>query len=251
MTPGDSLPARIDNDHLRLSALHPDFGVEVSAVDLREPLSTNVGRALCAALWQHSLLVFRGQPLSNPALERVGRHLGARQSEVKRFEAAGPSPDQRWHCVGAINGDPAIATVLCPRSAPLEGGGMAFVSTRTALEALSKDQRDELANLTAVHTFHGDPARQEKHALTVAHPHTAHSSLFLGYHVRAVEGLASGESDALIGRLMAQATRPDAVYRHDFRPGDVLIWDNWSLMHRACALAEGEHRVVEEISILP
>jgi taurine dioxygenase len=221
--------------------LHKDFGLEIRGIDLR----ADAIRTIRDALEKHSLLVVRQQALSGDRLVEFGRRLGGGVSELKRFETPGPSTDQPWHAVGAIDGDPALATVLCVRIAPERGGGMEFTSTRALFESLSQEERDALERVTATHVFRAAPDRRVSYPLVVRHRPDAAPALLLGYHLVAVDP----PTPQPIAALMAAATSADRVYRHDFEAGDVLIWDNASLMHRACALREGERRVVEEVAI--
>ena len=228
--------------------LRADFGLEIRDLDLRDALSAYVWEGLRQALWAHSLLVVRRQALIAADLSRIARQIGDPDSAVKRFETLGPSPDQQWHAVGAITGAPALATLLCVREAPLSGGGMEFASTRSLYAALTAEERAVLDQTMALHAFRAEPARTIRHALVVEHPRSRARSLLLGYHVIGVEGPplpAHLSPEALLER----ASVPERVYRHDFEPGDVLLWDNWALMHRACALAPGEKRIVEEVAI--
>ena len=221
--------------------LHPDFGLEIRDIDLHG----DVAGRIRDALERHSLLVVRQQALGGDDLVDFGRRLGRGVSELKRFETHGPSADQAWHAVGAIDGDPAFATVLCVRAAPERGGGMDFTSTRALFERLPQAERDALERVTATHVFRATPETRVSYPLVVRQRPDAAPSLLLGYHVVAVDP----PTPQPIAALMAAATSAERVYRHDFDAGDVLIWDNRALMHRACALRESERRVVEEVAV--
>lgn len=229
--------------------LHAEFGLEVEHVDLRDSLPQYVWEALRQALWEHSLLVFRRQRLSHADMARVARKFGPSASGVKRFETSGPSLDQAWHAVGTIEVAPAAATLLCAREAPHRGGGMQFTSTRALLAALSAEDRRLLDGATASHVFRSDPDRSVLWPLVIRHADNGKASLLLGYHVVEFECETALPARLAPAALMAQATAPERVYRHDFGADDVLLWDNAALMHRACALMPGERRAIEEVSI--
>jgi taurine dioxygenase len=74
------------------------------------------------------------------------------------------------------------------------------------------------------------------HPIVRVHPDTGRKCLFVneGYTTRIVD-MEPGESDALLAALFAHVTRPEFVYRHQWRPGDFLIWDNCATQHRAVA----------------
>lgn len=229
--------------------LHADFGLEVEHADLRDSLPDYVWEALRQALWEHALLVFRHQALSGADITRIARQFGASSSGVKRFETVGPTPDQAWHAVGAIEDAPASATLLCSREAPPRSGGMEFTSTRVVLAALSAEDRRLLEGVTASHVFRADPDRSIRWPLVVQQPRNGKASLLLGYHVVAIECATALPAHLAPDALITRATTPEHVYRHDFGPDDVLLWDNSSLMHRACALMPGERCVIEEIAV--
>ena len=226
---------------MTLRPVHPDFGVEIRDIDLHG----DVAATIRDALEKHSLVIVRQQALSGEDLVDFGRRLGATVSELKRFETPGPSADQAWHAVGAIDGDPALATVLCALVAPDRGGGMEFTSTRAVFASLKLQEREALERVTATHVFRSAPERPVRYPLVVRQRADTAPSLLLGYHVVAVDP----PTPQPVAALIAAATSTPRVYRHDFEAGDVLIWDNWSLMHRACALREGERRVVEEVAV--
>jgi|LNFM01.1.fsa_nt_gb alpha-ketoglutarate-dependent taurine dioxygenase len=228
--------------------LHTDFGAEVGGLDLRDSVNPAAQLLLVQALREHSLLLFRAQPLVATDFPRIAATIGRNCSELKRYETPGPSPDQAWHCVGAIGGSPATATLLCSRVAPASGGGMAFVSTRALWQRLPQTRRQSLAALRGRHSFRAAPGHVESFPLLNSHGGGA-PALFAGYHLRGFEDMADDQAGPLIAELMTEATRPGACCEIDLAAGDVLLWDNWSLMHRACAVTSGETRVIEEVSV--
>jgi alpha-ketoglutarate-dependent taurine dioxygenase len=227
-------------------SLHADFGVEISGLDLCGTLEAAAGSTLLSALHQHALLLFRSQALDAADFPRIAAAIGQRCSELKRYETPGPSPDQAWHCVGAIGDEPARATVLCCREAPANGGGMAFVSTRALWRRLPPELCSRLRSLRGVHSFRAAPECREAYPLL---PDGGIPAPFMGYHLRSFEGVAQPEAENLITMLMTEATRADAICAITLAPGDVLIWLNNPLMHRACAVIAGERRVIEEVSV--
>lgn len=229
--------------------LHQDFGIEILDIDLQDAQSDAVWSSLRDSLARHALLVLRKQKLTHEAMQRAALRFGSRHGVVQRVETRGPSENQEWHCTEALEGAPAIATVLCAREAPPQDGGMEFVSTRAAFAALCAAEQQKLLRATGSHVFRAEPERVCTYPLVVTHPHTEQRSLFIGAHLVRIAGIAAAESERLVRQLVEGATQPERIYHHDFRPDDVLIWENASLMHRACALRPGEKRVVEEISV--
>ena len=71
------------------------------------------------------------------------------------------------------------------------------------------------------------------HPLVRVHPDTGRKCLFMGEHASHIEGWPMADGRALLARLEEQATEERFIYRHQWRPGDVLMWDNRCLLHRA------------------
>jgi alpha-ketoglutarate-dependent taurine dioxygenase len=224
-----------------MQALHPDFGVELPTLPAPAVLD--------AALRQHALVVVRAANLTDESLLALGHALGRVDGGVKRFTGEGPSPDQRWHHVGAIVDAPARATLLYPEIAAPGAPGMQFVSMRATWHALPAAEQHALTGRVAVHTFRSAPNQRAAQPLVFAPQDAAETALFVGYHAVGVEGMPNVEAQPLLTALMAQATALPRIYTHVFQPGDFIVWDNRALMHRACALPAGANRAVREIAI--
>jgi alpha-ketoglutarate-dependent taurine dioxygenase len=80
--------------------------------------------------------------------------------------------------------------------------------------------------------------------LVKIHSVTGRPALFIGRHAHAIPGLTETESDALLTRLLDDACRPPRVHRHHWQPGDVVVWDNRCVLHRACEWDLAEPRVM-------
>ena len=76
-------------------------------------------------------------------------------------------------------------------------------------------------------------AEPQRRPLVKTHPETGRPCLMVGRHAFGVTGLPPEASEALLERLCAEACRPPRVWRHSWTPGDVVVWDNRRLMHRA------------------
>jgi alpha-ketoglutarate-dependent 2,4-dichlorophenoxyacetate dioxygenase len=71
---------------------------------------------------------------------------------------------------------------------------------------------------------------------------TAERNVFVGSHVREIEGMADAEARPLIDRLIAEVTRPQSIYRHRWQAGDFVIWDNRCMLHRGCGYDADKYR---------
>ncbi|MDE2301897.1 MAG: TauD/TfdA family dioxygenase [Sphingomonadales bacterium] len=153
-----------------------------------------------------------------------------------------------WHMDGHYEEVPPFATVVRPRVLPPESH-TDFANTYAAYEDLSDEDKALVEGLTVVHTMQSAlfPAKPdctvEEFALWASYPERAHplvwhhrsgrKSLILSTSGAWIPGLHKVESAELLQRLMRHATQPRYVYRHTWRPNDLLLWDNTGTMHRA------------------
>jgi taurine dioxygenase len=255
---------------LRLRPLTPSFGTEVAGLDLSLPLAPAAAAEMRALFDERLVLLFRGQRLSPEAHIAFGRHFGTLEIHVldqyhaaqhpELFVLSNLGPDGRpnrvhpdfgtlvWHTDASFQRRPAYATILYAEAAPRAGGHTLFADTLSAFEALSEADRDRFASMRVIHDLsisrekagYGPlpPDQRAKapaveHPLVRTHPPSGRRGLYLGSHAQRIVGLAPYESAGLIERLMAHATEPRFVYDHAWRPGDLLMWDNRAVLHRA------------------
>jgi alpha-ketoglutarate-dependent 2,4-dichlorophenoxyacetate dioxygenase len=225
-----------------------------------------------AAFEQHSVLVFRDHQVTDegqlafsrcfgpPEVTKVGS-LGT-GSHFVILSTIGPDgkvvpPDHRlamrnkanqlWHTDSSFKRVPALTSVLSARIIPARDGETEFVSTRLAFERLDPGSRKKLANSFAWHDYAhsrgqiaADLASPEERAalppqcwrMVWKNPANGRSALYLASHAYAVEGMEPAAGKKLIDELMAAATAPGTSYVHEWRAGDVVMWDNRATMHR-------------------
>jgi len=156
-----------------------------------------------------------------------------------------------WHTDDSYMAAPARATVLYANTLPASGGDTLFADTTAAYDALAPSDRAGLDGLRVVHTYQSRrnvnavPTRSASeqdltppvdHPLVRTAPATGRRSLYLNPNrMERVLGLDDATSDRLLDRLIVHATQERFVYRHVWRPHDVVIWDNARSMHRASA----------------
>ena len=142
---------------------------------------------------------------------------------------------------------PALASVLSARIIPARGGETEYVSTRLALARLDAALREKLTNSFAWHDYAhsrgqiapGLASPEERAALPPAcwrmvwkNPVNGRPALYLASHAYAIEGMEQAAAQKLLGELMQAATAPGSSYVHQWRKGDVVMWDNRATMHR-------------------
>ena len=165
--------------------------------------------------------------------------------------------NQSWHHDSSFKPVPAGASVLSAREIPSRGGNTEFASMRAAFAALDRAEQARLRGLIAIHDFAWSRRRVDPALVTdaeaSANPPVRHPvvrdenpygpALYLGAHARAIDGMDAAESRELIDRLVAIAGQPPFTYAHRWAPGDMVIWDNRAVLHRATPFAAtGERR---------
>lgn len=171
-------------------------------------------------------------------------------------EPTGPSPRmqrmslaENWHTDSSYRRVPSFITILHGIEIPPVGGQTHFTSMHAAYDALPADLRRRIEPLSAVHSWEYQrmltPGRQPmteqerastppiRHRLVQTHPATGRKLLYISSSAQRIEGLLDSESRALLDELARLSTRPEAIYTHDWRPNDVVIWDNRATLHRA------------------
>lgn len=152
-----------------------------------------------------------------------------------------------WHIDSSFRTLPSKASMLYAIEMPAEGGDTMFADTTLAYDALPDDRKAELEKLVIVHDFeetrrrHNLPPRPpEVRAATpparqplVAERSTGRRALFIGSHAAGIEGMSYEDARAQIDALEEFATRPQFTYRHQWRAGDMVMFDNICVMHQA------------------
>jgi alpha-ketoglutarate-dependent 2,4-dichlorophenoxyacetate dioxygenase len=182
----------------------------------------------------------------------------ARQSnlDIKTGEFI-PADDRRmiyqlanmlWHSDSSFKPVPALCSLLSARIIPPEGGATEFASTRCAYPALPEDLKRRVAGAIAVHDFSwsrdqirpGFFTAEERatyppvrHPLVRTNPVNGRKALFLGAHASHIEGLPIEDGRALLKELLDHVTQPQFRYRHEWKEGDLVVWDNRCVLHRA------------------
>ena len=241
-------------------------GALVTGVDRERLLDDDALPAwTLAALEDNGALVFRDLHLDDATQVAFSRKLG----EVETF-GQGEHPEIfrvtldpaknrsatylrgtfDWHIDGCTEDIPIMATMLSAHAVAESGGETEFASSYEAYEQLDDDEKERLASVRVVHTIEAsqrlvnpDPSPDELalwrrrppkvHPLVWQH-RSGRRSLVLGATADHVVGMDPDASRALLDELLARATTPELVYRHEWSLGDVVIWDNRGVLHRAC-----------------
>jgi taurine dioxygenase len=149
-------------------------------------------------------------------------------------------PRSVFHVDTSYVSRPPAYTALRAVTIPDAGGHTLFSNQYRAARTLPADLRDQVVGRLATHVVTGvDPGDEQehraRHPLLRPHPLTAEVALYLTTPARCVgvDGLDADAATTLIASLYAHSIREDNVYRHRWRRGDVVMWDNVAVMHRA------------------
>ena len=171
-----------------------------------------------------------------------------------------------WHTDMSYLPDPPMASALYALEIPPSGGDTSFCSMYAAWEELPPALQQRAATLRVKHdgtynsggyvrqgvTPTGDPRTSPGtlHPLVHPHPETGRRALYLGRRRNAyIDGLSLAESDAVLDEIWAQATRDALTWRHQWRAGDLVIWDNRCTMHRRDAFDPAMRRTMHRTQI--
>jgi len=228
-------------------ALTP-FGVRVES-DLSRPLDAQEQEQFRRLFEREKLLVFHDQKLSEADQVRVLGYLGrvlGRRGEYREISADGNLGAGALCFHSDLSFTPEPFKVLSLHALEVVDGRTwtSFASGIAALEALPRTLRlrvDGLAAVAAISQIQSHRAvpyavpdflPQVTRPALIAHPATGEPILYVTEMQTArIEGLAPAESDALLAELFGYLYRPENVYRHTWRTGDLVIWDNLALQH--------------------
>lgn len=256
----------IDALPFQIRRLTDKMAAEVIGLDLRTPFDTLTRDAVYQAFLDNQILVFRDQDLTKEEQVAFTEQFGTLERHTLSNRGASDSPfvhivtnldaDGRptgvlkstlWHSDKSFRPAPSMATILHARVLPPDGGDTVFANMYAAYEALDAAEQAELDQVRVVHSWELsrenigrtlsqaelDDAPPSTHPLAREHPDTGRRALFLGMNASHFEGGSIEEDRARILALEDHATQERFLYRHNWRQGDLLMWDNRCLLHRA------------------
>jgi len=255
-----------------LRRLSYPLGAEVCDIDVTALISESDFGEIYRAFLDHGILLFRNQEISREQHIAFSRRFGEldphdafpsdRHPDYPELMVVtnDPAPDgtpsisrytgRRWHTDMSQTLKPALGSLLRCWRVPEVGGDTLFANMTLAYDALSEGMKKLIDGLHAIHyagsrkldstsADQAHAAEQKRisppvaHPVARVHPETGRKAIYLGEKVRRFDGMTEEESRPLIDYLNRHATRPEFVYRHQWRPHDILIWDNRSTMHQA------------------
>ncbi len=252
-------------DTIEVAPLSPVIGAEISGVNLAEPLGNQAFAEIHDALMTHQVVFFRDQDLTLDQHKAFGRLFGE-----LHIHPAMPGPEGHpeilvihtdenskyaagngWHTDVSADEEPPMGSILHLHEVPEVGGDTMFASMYAAYDALSDTMKEFLGRLNARHESEhvhsrGYVSRKGKlrdgenaypaasHPIVRTHPVTGRKGIYVnsGFTTR-IEGLAAGESRALLDFLYQHIATPEFQCRFNWRNNSVAFWDNRCVQHRS------------------
>ena len=268
--------------------LEGGLGAEIQGVAVSE-VDDATFPAIYDAFLTHQLLLFRGREVSHGDQVGFARRFGEVQVHVmNQYHAnaypelymlsnlgadgkpSGKHPDKgtmAWHTDGSWQARSTKATMLFAEIIPAKGGETGFADMYSAYDAMSAEERGRLETFRAVHNLnfsrnrrHGEEPMTDAQRKTAppveqpvvrVHPETGRKAMYLGDHAESIVGMGYDEGrdfiEAMNDRIVANAR----VYWHKWRPGDLMVWDNRCLLHKAGGYdTAAEPRVIRRCTVL-
>ena len=255
---------------MRVMRFAAPLGVVVEGLDVRR-IDDDLWAELNALFCQHHVLVFPRQELTpEEQMAFAGRwgdlvrhpYAGLTDHpDIIELKNPGKSKDinQHWHSDMTYNSEPPKLTMLYALEVPSLGGDTAFANQALAYQALSDGLRETLDGLHALHTAEGlaatyreDPAEapRAEHPVARAHDETGQRSLYVcRAFTRRFVGWSREESASLLEYLFHHSVRPEFQARHAWSAGDLLMWDNRSLLHFAVHDHGDASRLIHRVQV--
>jgi len=245
------------------------FGAEIVGVDVSRPLADTICQSLRDAFHKHAVLLLRGQTLTQRQLVDFSRGFGELVVHVLSQYNASAVPEvmrlsnrdeagnvvvfhngaEAWHSDLSFMKVTSLGTILYGVAVPPSGGNTLFADCYAAYDTLDDAMKARLQGLRAIHSFSRYQGRRfadrpltaeqraqtpdVSHPVVRTHPVTGRKSLYIGDDVIShVDGMDEHAGKRLIDDLLRHATQDRFVYRHRWRPGDIVLYDNRCTLHR-------------------
>jgi taurine dioxygenase len=252
-----------------ITPLSEHTGAEVLGIDLSEPVDEAARKDLNGAFTDRSVLVFREQHLSpHQLVAAVGLFGEIFPQHNSRFalpecplvhyisnqdfypDGKRYIPGEGYHTDHSNAVCPPKATVLHAVSLPDRGGDTQYVNMHRAYDELSDQTKRRLLGLEAIHVYESRYSARKMialneesrdrvpdavvHPIVRTHPESGRKAIYINpIRIDGIVGMPEAEALSLLADLLKHATQPRYQYRHRWRAGDLVMWDNRSLLHKA------------------
>jgi len=251
-----------------ITPLTDHTGAEVTGLDFTKPIDPDAKATLNRAFADHHVLVMRDQHFDPDQFKAAAQVFGELQIHDKREQHVPGHPDvyyvsndifkdgkriipgETFHTDHSNHPRPPKATTLFAVDLPSSGGDTQYVNMHDAYDDLPDATKRKIDGLKAMHVYQSkyspreltglnDDSRKQLpppgvHPLVRTHPENGRKALFLNpVRMEAIVGMEDADALKLIDELMQHATQKKYEYRHKWRHGDWVMWDNRSVMHQA------------------
>ena len=263
------------------------LGAEIRGLDLREPLDAATTDAIEKAWHEHIVLLFRGQTLSEDQQLAFARRFGELASRARPVERRNEGPDyndavmlvtnvkkdgkyigslpdgEMWfHHDMCYDEAPHKGTFLYAIELPSIGGNTRFANMYSAYDMLAEPTKHRIRGQRALQIYDyatrervdiADDISKYKHYIqpvSITHPVTGRRALYVNPLITArIEDLPSDESGRLLDELFGFSETGAIIYEHEWRVGDLVMWDNWCSAHARTDFPETERRMLRRCTI--
>jgi len=271
----------------KLNPINATLGATIEDIDLTN-MNTSDWTFVDSAFEKYGALVFPGQFLDEESQASFSSHFGdiellrgpeggkavpisnvkqdGTMSETEEHVFKTLRGNEGWHMDSTYMPVAAKAGVLSAKIVPPSGGETELADMRAAFDALDNEIKNKLEKLSAYHSLYQSQARQGYHVKTGAgygyhnkgaplrplikkHPVTGRKALCIGRHAYRIPNMEDDEAVSLLDTLLEQACQPPRVYLHKWSAGDLIIWDNRCVLHRARPYDFKQPRVLQATRI--
>tara|TARA_Y100001936_G_scaffold249062_1_gene298389 strand:- start:16470 stop:17351 length:882 start_codon:yes stop_codon:yes gene_type:complete len=262
------------------------IGVEVLGVDLREPLDPKTAKAIEQAWYDYLVVLVRDQDLTLDQQTAYAANFGKvavrHQSTATKHEQNAsnalmlitnvrengkpigtlPDGEMMFHSDTPYYENPLKATLLYAIDVPSHGGNTLFSNSYKAAETLPESIKKRIGTKKALHIYdYGNQNKTEDsydisvhphyfHPVFRKHPETGRSALFVSeLMTEEILDVSPEESRELLDFLFEHQAKPEFVYEHKWRPGDIMMWDNRCSVHARTDFPRDERRMLRRITL--
>lgn len=249
------------------------LGAEIRGLDLSKPLPAETVKAVRDALLDHCVVYFREQTLTEQNHLDFTSYFGQPEVHLRKqsgrtipgiFVVSNVMEDGRpigslghgevgFHSDLAYMPHPGCISTLHAIEIPGAGGATEWCNGYAAYAALDDEMKERLADLRATHRHvseHLNPEDPVDHPVVCTHPETGRKALFVTpLFTRRIVGLPPADSEQLLDELLAHVTDRRFIWTHQWRQGDLVMWDNRPTMHRREPFSNDLRRIMNRTQI--
>lgn len=268
---------------MEIVPLSSALGAEIRGVDASKPISPEIFSRVEEAWHRHLVILLRGQDLDeeqqvafaqrfgelspihtdhHSAKNKAVMYIGNRKKDGKMIGAL-PLGEMQFHSDQCYQERPAMGTMLYSIEIPAEGGNTLFANGYKAYDALPSEVKERISGRKAVQVYdYGGGVLDRKHMVAPeagvsfahpvfrTHPATGRKSLYVNrLMTHHIEELPEEESERLLQLMFDTLERPEFIYEHRWRVGDLLLWDNRCTLHARRDFNPNENRWMRRVTI--